>query len=140
MTQSTKTKIAKSIAKTNGEVFTRDDFSRFGSPSRVTRAIQELLKAGMIVKLGYGVFAKAMPSPIDKAPIPRKPLEALLTEVFESLNIPITQGQAIADYQAGKSDQIPNSLTISTGSRVVTRKIGFGSRQVVYEKNLARTN
>src|ERR1035437_3176146 len=89
---STKTKMAMSIASSQSDVFLRSYFDRFGSPSRVTRAIQELIKNGKLTRLGYGVYAKTSPSPISGKPIPRKPLENLAEETFKALGVKVQLG------------------------------------------------
>ena len=87
MALSTQTRIARSIGRSKRDVFLRIDFAKLGTPSRVTRAISELINRGKLVKLGYGVYAKAVPSPVTGNPIPRKVLESLVIEAFESLGI-----------------------------------------------------
>ena len=138
MALSTQTRIARSIGRSKRDVFLRADFEKLGSPSRVTRAISELINKGKLVKLGYGVYAKAVPSPVTGNPIPRKVLESLVVEAFESLGIPADLGAARSAYATGSSGQVPMSVTISTGSRRVSRKLKLGNREVIYEKSLAR--
>ena len=139
MALSTQTRIARSIGRSKRDVFLRIDFAKLGTPSRVTRAISELINRGKLVKLGYGVYAKAVPSPVTGNPIPRKVLESLVIEAFESLGIPADLGAARSAYATGSSGQVPMSVTISTGSRRVSRKLKLGNREVIYEKSLART-
>ena len=138
MALSTQTRIARSIGRSKRDVFLRIDFAKLGTPSRVTRAISELINRGKLVKLGYGVYAKAVPSPVTGNPIPRKVLESLVIEAFESLGIPADLGAARSAYATGSSGQVPMSVTISTGSRRVSRKLKLGNREVIYEKSLAR--
>ena len=140
MALSTQTRIARSIGRSKRDVFLRADFAKLGTPSRVTRAISELIKRGKLVKLGYGVYAKAVPSPVTGNPIPRKVLESLVVEAFESLGIPADMGAARSAYATGSTGQVPMSVTVSTGSRRVSRKLKLGNREVIYEKPLARAS
>jgi len=140
MTLSVKTRISRSIGRSKSDVFLRADFADFGSPSRITRAITELLNEGKLVRLGYGVYAKAAPSILTGNPIPRKVLESLVVEAFDSLGIPIEWGAAHSAYKTGSTNQVPMSVTISTGTRRVSRKLKLGNREVVYEKSLARAS
>ncbi len=123
------------INESKKDIFLRKDFDKHGTPSRVTRAISALLKEGKIVRLGYGIYAKSFPSLISKKPIPRKPLEILAKEIFQKLEVPITLGKSRSNYLSGKTDQIPNVVTLSTGKKRFARKISLGGRMVVYEKN-----
>jgi hypothetical protein len=129
-----------SIANSNREVFVRQDFSGFGSTSRITRALRTLLDEGVLVKLGYGVYAKAKVSILSGKPIPRVPLEMLVAEYFRQIGVPVIPGKATIDYSQGESDQIPMVLAINTGAKRVSRKICLGARQVKYEKTLRRAS
>jgi len=139
MKASTKTKMAMSISSSQSDIFLRSYFERFGSPSRVTRAIQELIKDGKLTRLGYGVYAKTSPSPISGKPIPRKPLENLAEETFKALGVKVQLGKARANYAAGNTTQIPMALIVSVGSSRIQRKLKLGTREVIYEKDLAAT-
>lgn len=139
MTVNTKTKMAMSIASSRSNVFLRSSFDRFGSSSRVTRAIQELIKEGKLIRLGYGVYAKTAPSSISGKPIPRKPLESLVQEAFEALGVKAQLGKAAARYAAGESTQIPMALVVSIKDSRIQRKFRLGTREVIYEKDLPAT-
>lgn len=140
MKTSTKTRMAQSIARSPRDIFLRNELAEFGTPSRVTRGINELIREGKIMRLGYGVYAKTEPSILTGTPIPRKMLESLAFEAFNSLRIPIELGKARADYTGGKTNQIPMSVAISTGKRRVIRKLRLGNREVIYEKHLRRAS
>ncbi len=137
---SAKTRIARSIGRSKRDVFLRADFADLGSPSRVTRALSELINERKLVRLGYGVYAKTIPSVVTGNPIPRKVLESLAVEAFDALGIPINLGIARSTYAAGNTNQVPMSVTISTGSRRVSRKLKLGNREVIYEKPLDRAS
>lgn len=140
MTLSTQTRIARCVGRSKREVFLRSDFADFGTPSRITRAISELIKRGKLVRLGYGVYAKAIPSAITGNPIPRKTFESLVAETFGALAIPAELGSARSAYAAGRTGQVPMSVTVTTGSRRVNRKLMLGNREVKYEKPLTRAS
>ena len=90
----TKTRMAMSIASSRSEVFLRSYFDRFGSSSRVTRAIQDFIKDGRLVRFGYGVYVKARPSSTTGQPVPRAPLENLIQETLGALSVKFELGQA----------------------------------------------
>ena len=80
---SVKERMVRSIALRKGEVVVRADFESMGSPSQISRALKELIEAGKIVRLGYGVYAKARPSTLSGTPVPRVYLEELAQEALE---------------------------------------------------------
>lgn len=130
-----KDRMVRSIALRKGEVVLRTDFEAMGSPSQITRAIKELTKTGRIVRLGYGVYAKARPSVLSGKPVPRVSLEELAQEALEKLGVPAQLGRAQADYAEGKTTQIPVRTTFNTGQRRISRKITVGISTVRYENN-----
>ena len=130
-----KDRMIRSIALRKGEVLLRADFDRMGSASQVSRALKMVVSDGKLVRLGYGTYAKAQPSPLSGKPIPRQPLEALAWEAMERLGVKINLGKALNDYATGSTNQIPMSATFNTGDRRISRKLAVGNRSVVYEHN-----
>ena len=132
---SVKERMARSIALRRGEVLLRADFASMGSPSQISRALKELIAAGKIVRLGYGVYAKARPSVLSGKPVPRVCLAQLAQEALEKLGVTVALGRAQAAYAAGKTTQVPVRTTFNTGSRRISRKITVGISTVRYENN-----
>jgi hypothetical protein len=130
-----KDRMMKSIALRKGEVLLRADFEWMGSASQVSRALKMVVSAGKLVRLGYGTYAKAEPSPLSGKPIPRLPLEALAWEAMQRLGVNINLGKALNDYATGGTNQIPMCTTLNTGDRRISRKLAVGNRSVVYENN-----
>ena len=130
-----KDRMIRSIALRKGEVLLRADFDRMGSASQVSRALKMVVSDGKLVRLGYGTYAKAQPSPLSGKPIPRQPLEALAWEAMERLGVKINLGKALNDYATGSTNQIPMSATFNTGNGRISRKLVLGNRSVVYEHN-----
>lgn len=132
---SVKDRMVRSIALRKGEVVLRADFEAMGSPSQISRAIKVLIEAGKIVRLGYGVYAKARPSTLSGKPVPRVSLEELAQEALEKLGVPVQLGRAQADYAEGKTTQVPVRTTFNTGQRRISRKITVGISTVRYENH-----
>lgn len=131
----TKQRIARSIARRKGEVVMRADFAHIASPSQISRVLTELMEEGIIVRLGYGIYAKAMPSILSGRPIPRVTLEELTQEVLEKLGVEVRLGRAQREYNEGKTTQIPAHTTFDTGQRRISRKITVGISTVRYEND-----
>lgn len=130
-----KEKMVRSIALRKGEVLLRADFESMGSPSQISRALRELINEGKIIRLGYGVYAKARPSLLSGKPVARVTLEELAQEALQKLGVPVALGRAQEAYAAGKTTQIPVHTTFNTGRRRITRKISVGISTVRYENN-----
>jgi UDP-N-acetylglucosamine enolpyruvyl transferase len=130
-------RLKRSIALRKDDVFLRSEFSDFGSPAQVSRALRHLVANGVLVKLGVGVFAKAKVSVLTGKPIPVRPLEVLAPLALQKLGVKITAGRAVREYNASDSLQLPAGIVFDTGSRRINRKLGFGGRYVVYENHHA---
>ena len=132
-------RMIRSISNRAGEVFLRSDFEGMGSQSLVSRGLSTLVSAGRIVRIGYGVFAKAKVSSISGKPIPRQPLEVLTQEALKKLGVVPELGKAQTEYAKGDSTQIPMQTVFNTGRRRISRKITVGNRTASYENNYRTT-
>ena len=132
---SIKDRIIRSVALRKGEVVLRADFERMGSPSQISRALKGVVSAGKLVRVGYGVYAKAQPSVLSGKPIARQPLEAIAWEALQRLDVEVALGQAQQDYAAGNTTQMPMRATFNTGRRRISRQLVVGNRSVSYENN-----
>lgn len=128
-------RMAQSITRRKGEILLRADFQSLGSVSQVGRALRGLIAQGKIVRLGYGVYAKARLSSLSGKPIPRVTLEELAYEALQKLGVVPTLGRAQAEYAAGKTTQVPVRTTFNTGRRRISRKITVGISTVSYEND-----
>lgn len=126
--------IRASIRRSKCKVFLRKDFAKFGTYGQVGGALQAMLKDGILVRIGYGVYAKARPSSLSGNPVPQGTLIEIGLEAMRKLGIKADIGQAARDYRDGKSTQIPMATVLSVGKARVTRKIGFGKRFLLYER------
>ena len=86
-----------------------------------------------------GFTQKRRLAPISGNPVPKKSLENLAEQTFKALGIKIQLGEARAKYAAGDTTQLPMALIVSTGNSRIQRKIRLGTREVIYEKDLAAT-
>lgn len=133
VTISTKSRLSRSIGKSkNKTVFLRKDFEALGTPSRVTRALTELIAEGKLIRLGYGVYAKARPSVITGNTVPVLSLEELAYEALKSLGANPRPSAAQRRYNSGETTQIPMSISYSVSKRI-NRNLSLGNQTVKYE-------
>jgi hypothetical protein len=131
-------RILRSVGGRSGEVVLRRDFEGWASPSQITRALQTLQARGALVRIGYGVYAKARPSGLSGQPVPRQPLEFLAIEALRRLGVPAEQGVSSRAYADGESLQIPMQPVINTDGVRFARRLSVGRRTVRYERNQRR--
>jgi hypothetical protein len=137
--QNIKVRVIRSIGGSDAEVFLRGDFARIGGYAQVGKALNALTNEGRLVRLGYGVYAKARPSTLSGRPVPRKPLESLARETLEKLEVISGPGRAVREYLEG-STQIPARITYDTGTRRISRKLTLGRERVAFENNYGRAS
>ena len=133
-----KQRLLRSIAARSGEVVLRRDVARFGSPAQVSRALNQLVAEGKLVKIGLGVYAKTAPGPISGIPMARQTLGALAIETFERLGISWQLGAAQRRYNERVTTQVPWRTTFDTGKRRISRRLQIGKQAVTYENDLTR--
>jgi len=96
--------------------------------------LKDLTDAGVFVKLGMGIYAKAKPSVISGKPIPAQPLEVLGPQALIKLGVRLKESAQTAEYNSGRSTQIPTGFVINIGRQRVSRKIGFNGKFLEYER------
>lgn len=125
-------RVAQRIARSRQEVFLRQDFADLGGYDQVGRALQLLLAQDKLVKIGYGLYAKAQPSPLSGKPAPRRGIRDLATEALGRLKIPTSPSSYDRAYANGQTTQIPTGRVIAIKGRV-SRKIGYNGKYVTFE-------
>lgn len=127
-------RILRSVSNKSGDVFLRTEFETFGSPAQISRALKALQSNGRLIKLGMGIYARAMPSILSGKPIPVKPLEVLAPQALRKLGVTVDASRLTKTYNSGQSTQIPAGVVINTGKRRIVRRLGFNGIQVQYER------
>jgi hypothetical protein len=125
-------RIAYRIARSKGEVFMRKDFSDIADYDQVGRSLRQLVEKGKIVKIGYGLYAKAGVSPLSNRIVPRRGLRDLATEALNKLKVEVVPSSYDRAYNEGKTSQIPTGRVIGVKGRVA-RKIGYDGKYVTFE-------
>ena len=127
-------RIRRSVRGRTDLVFRPTDFLAFGSEASVKRALKELTSIGILVRLGVGIYAKAKPSLISGKPIPAQPLEILGPQALAKLGIRPRQSLQTAEYNAGRTTQVPTGIVVNVGKQRISRKIGFNGKFLQYER------
>ena len=120
------------MARKKCSVFVREDFRDLSDYDQVGRALRNIAKNGRLIRVGYGVYAKAKKSPITGELVPVVPLPELAKEALARLGIQTVPSRMEIDYNAGKTTQVPTGRVIAVKGRI-SRKIGYGGAYVSYE-------
>lgn len=125
-------KIAARIRRKNALVFVREDFADLGGYDQVGRILRELGRRGELIKIGYGLYAKAKKSPLTGQVVPVAPLPTLAQEALARLGVETAPSRLEQEYNAGRTTQVPTGRLIAVKGRV-SRKIGYGGAYVHFE-------
>lgn len=125
-----KAKIGQKIARSRREVFLRSDFKKLGEYDQVGRALRQLTSDGTLIKVGYGVYAKARPNRITGKPMLAATggFAQVAAAALNRLGVQWAPSDAVTAYQSG-SAQIPANAEVKVLQRF-NRKIGTDKFQL----------
>ena len=126
-------RIAERIARKKVTIFLRRDFEDLGGYDQVGRGLRNLTVTGQLVRIGYGVYARAVMSPVSGKTIPAKSLPTLAAEVLARLDVETAPSSFARAYNAGVTTQVPTGRVIVIKGRFA-RKIGYGGKYAVFER------
>ena len=126
-------KIELRISLKKYDVFLREDFADLGGYDQIGRAIRNLVRKKVLVKIGYGLYAKTKISPLDGETVPTKSLPELAKEALQRLDVAYFPSSLESAYNAGRTTQVPTGRLIAVSGRI-SRKIGYNGANVYYER------
>ena len=125
-------RVFKRMKRMKRTVFMRADFYDLGGYDQVGRVLRNLTEKGEVIKIGYGLYAKAERSPLTGAVIPARSLPALAKEALSRLHVQPVPSQLELDYNSGRSTQVPTGRLIGVTSRI-NRRIGYNGNYISFE-------
>lgn len=125
-------RVAKRIARKQANVFLREDFDDLGDYDQVGRVLRKLTAKGKLIRIGYGLYAKAQPSIFTGEIVPTANLPELGREALTRLRIETAPSTADVAYATGRSTQVPTGRLIGVKGRV-KRRIGYDGTYLFYE-------
>lgn len=131
-TDSFEFKLLQAVEGMQSKVILRKELKTLGSSRQLSRALSSLVKDGKIVRIGYGIYAKAYKSKYIDIPIPMGGFDSVAFEALEKLNIEWELGSAAQAYNAGKSTQVPARNIIKLKKRF-RGNIYYGKSKLYFE-------
>ncbi len=126
------TRVMKRIDRKRGDVFLRADFRDMAGYDQVGRALRVLVAKGKLLKIGQGIYTRAVKSPFSDKPVPPKGL-ATLTEALKRLGVEIAETRLEQDYNAGRTTQVPTGRVVAVRGRI-RRKLGYEGVSLSFER------
>lgn len=125
--------ITARISRRRVNVLMREDFADLGGYDQVGRVLRRLVAKDRLVRIGYGLYAKATRSPLSGRTVPRKGLPVLAAEALRRLDVAMQPSQWDRAYGAGRTTQVPTGRVIGVTGRI-SRRIGYDGAIVSYER------
>jgi hypothetical protein len=125
--------IEKTVRLSKRNVFMRADFEDLGSYNAIGRALRRLINEGKLLRIGYGLYAKAEVSPLTGRPAPLIGIKRLATEALSRLGKEVSPSTFENAYNSGRSSQVPTGRTIMVNGRV-QRRIEKDGHYVIFQR------
>lgn len=122
-------------ARPDEGVFLRSEFDGLSKTrSSVDKAIRALIKEGVLVRVGWGVVARAKWNNLGQRYVPAS--RRFITEALEKLGARWWEDpeflKALEDYNANRTTQVPMGSAFLIVDKRITRQIGFNKQWIKY--------
>lgn len=132
---SLKFKILDRINQLSGNIVLREDIQDMGSPRQISRSFKDLVEMGQLVRIGYGIYAKAYVSEYINKPVIKNGFGSVCKEALTKLGVKWEPGTAEQEYNAGRTTQVPVRTVVRLKSRFRGR-LAYGNRKLIIEKKI----
>jgi hypothetical protein len=128
-------KIEGRIARKRDDVFFPREFVDLGGEDQVLRAFRGLVRDGELVRLGYGVYGRAVASRLSGEPMLYSPggFAGAARQALSKLGVQWEPTAAERAYSEGRSTQIPVNPAVRVKGRF-SRKLQYQGRELVIER------
>jgi len=112
-------KVRGRIARRRDDVFLTREFRDLGGEDQVVRALRDLVRAGDLVRLGYGVYGRAVTSRLSGEPILYSPdgFIGAARRALDKLGVEWEPTEAERAYNEGRSTQVPVNPAVRVKGR-----------------------
>lgn len=131
-----KSKIEERIARRTGDtVFLTREFVTLGGEDQVLRALRQIVSDGRLVRLGYGVYGRAVKSRLSGEPMLYSPngFHGAAREALDKLGVKWEPTAAEKAYNEGRSTQVPVNPVVRVKGRF-RRHLHYRSAELVLER------
>ena len=129
-------KIEERMARKKGDaVFLPREFADLGGEDQVLRALRRLTDDGRLVRLGYGVYGRAVKSRLSGRPIlySRDGFVGAARQALDKLGVEWEPTEAERAYNEGRSTQVPVNPVVRVKGRF-RRQLRYGNAELVLER------
>ena len=123
------------IARKGDDVFLPREFADLAGEDQVLRAFRRLVKDGELVRLGYGVYGRAIPSRLSGKPMLYSPdgFAGAARQALNKLGVKWEPTAVERAYNEGRSTQIPVNPAVRIKGRF-SRKLRYQGTELIDER------
>jgi len=124
------------IARRDEAVFLTREFRDLAGERQVLRALRALTEEGKLVRLGYGVYARAEPSPLTGRPMlaARDGFTGAAREALTKLGVAWEPTEWERAYNEGRSTQVPVNPAVRLKKGRFARRLGYAGTPLRVER------
>jgi hypothetical protein len=129
-------RIEERIARRPGDsVFLTREFTNLGGEDQVLRALRGLVRDGHLVRLGYGVYGRAVTSRLSGRPMLYSPggFIGAARQALDKLGVEWEPTELERAYNEGRSTQVPVNPVVRVKGRF-RRHLRYGNSELVLER------
>jgi hypothetical protein len=129
-------RIRTRIEKGSDAVFVRADFIDLEAESgydQIGRALRKLVKEGILLRGGYGVYVRARLSRFSGRPVPDVGMYEMAEQAMRKLGAEVEPTLMEQRYNRDETTQVPNGRVIRV-KRKLSRKLQYGDAPLSYER------
>lgn len=127
-------RIERRLARSRHDVFLTRDFTALSDEDQAIRALRALVAERKLIRLGKGVYAKAITSQLSGRVLLAHPggFQAVAEQALDRLGVDWEPSRAQREFAQGHSTQIPANPVIRVNGRF-SRKLRYGDRELIIE-------
>ena len=128
-------RIEARIARKRDDVFLPREFADLGGEDQVLRVLRGLVREGRLVRLGYGVYGRAVQSRLSSEPIlySANGFIGAARQALTKLGVQWEPTEAERAYNEGRSTQVPVNPVVRVKGRF-SRQLRYGNTELVLER------
>lgn len=132
---SIQSKIEKRLAERSDDVFLTREFNDLGDKRQVLRGLSNTVRDGKLLRIGYGVYARAARSTLTGQPVlaARQGFVGVSREALTKLGVPWEVTALEKAYIEGRSTQVPVNAVVRVKGRF-SRRIAYRGKPLVVER------
>ena len=128
-------KVEERIKNQTDDVFLPREFSDLSDEDQVLRVLRHLVREGRLVKLGYGVYGRAVQSQLTGRAIlySQNGFSGAVRQALTKLGVDWEPTEAELDYNAGNSTQVPVNPVLRVKGRF-SRQLHYGKSELILDQ------